>query len=242
MRLYQGDCLEIMPSIKQKSVDMVLCDLPYGRTRNKWDTQIPLDKLWAEFDRIVKDNGVIVLFAQTPFDKQLGSSNLKLLKYEWIWVKKQGSGHLNANKMPLKRHENILVFYKKLPKYHPQMTKGKAYTAISGRSSSNYNQQRSVTTINEGTRYPTSILEFKSEKGMHPTQKPVALCEYLIRTYTDEGDVVLDCCMGSGTTGVASCNLNREFIGIEKEQKYFYLSQKRIKESCVNKKLRSCGV
>jgi len=124
MRLFQGDCLEIMPRLDPKSVDMVLCDLPYGRTRNKWDTQIPLDKLWAEFERIVKDNGVIVLFAQTPFDKQLGSSNSKMLKYEWIWVKKQGSGHLNAKKMPLKRHENILVFYKNLPKYNPQMTEG----------------------------------------------------------------------------------------------------------------------
>lgn len=231
MRLYQGDCLEIMPRFDPKSVDMVLCDLPYGRTRNKWDTQIPLDKLWSELERIVKDNGVIVLFAQTPFDKQLGSSNPKMLKYEWIWVKKQGSGHLNAKKMPLKRHENILVFYKKLPKYHPQMAEGKAYTAQSGRASDNYGKQKSTLTVNNGTRYPTSILEFKSEKGMHPTQKPVALCEYLIKTYTDEGDTVLDCCMGSGTTGVASCKLNREFIGIEKEQQYFDLSLKRISES-----------
>ena len=231
MRLYQGDCLEIMAKLDPKSVDMVLCDLPYGRTRNKWDTQIPLDKMWAEFDRIVKDNGVIVLFAQTPFDKQLGSSNPKMLKYEWIWVKKQGSGHLNANKMPLKRHENILVFYKNLPKYNPQMTEGKAYTAQSGRASDNYGKQKSTLTVNYGTRYPTSILEFKSEKGMHPTQKPVALCEYLIKTYTDEGDTVLDCCMGSGTTGVASCKLNREFIGIEKEQQYFDMSLKRISES-----------
>lgn len=132
---------------------------------------------------------------------------------------------------PLKRHENILVFYKKLPKYHPQMTEGKAYTAKSGKASANYGEQQSTITVNNGTRYPTSILEFKSEKGMHPTQKPVALCEYIIKTYTDEGDTVLDCCMGSGTTGVASCKLNREFIGIEKEQQYFDLALQRISES-----------
>ena len=231
MKLYNDDCFCVMRNMPSRSVDMILTDLPYGTTRNEWDRPLPLDKLWTEFERIIKDRGAIVLFAQTPFDKILGASNPKLLKYEWIWVKRQGSGHLNAKKMPLKRHENLLVFYKKLPKYNPQMTEGKAYTAQSGRASNNYGKQKSTLTVNNGTRYPTSILEFKSEKGLHPTQKPVALCEYLIKTYTDEGDTVLDCCMGSGTTGVASCKLNREFIGIEMEQQYFDLSLKRISES-----------
>lgn len=228
MRLIQGNCLDIMPTLPSKSVDMVLTDLPYGTTRNNWDKTIPLPKLWEQFERLIKDRGVIVLFAQTPFDKYLGASKLKLLKYEWIWVKRQGSGHLNAKKMPLKRHENILVFYKRLPKYNPQMTAGKAYKIKSGRASANYGEQKNVVTENDGVRYPTSILEFNSEKGLHPTQKPVALCEYLIKTYTDEGDTVLDCCMGSGTTGVACRNLNREFIGIEKEQKYFDIALQRL--------------
>lgn len=232
--LYNDDCLCVMRNMASQSVDMILTDLPYGTTRNKWDKPIPLDKLWTEFERIIKDRGAIVLFAQTPFDKMLGASNPKLLKYEWIWVKRQGSGHLNAKKMPLKRHENILVFYKHTPKYNPQMTEGKAYTAKSGRASENYDKQKSVFTVNNGTRYPTSILEFNSEKGLHPTQKPVALCEYLIRTYTDEGDTVLDCCMGSGTTGVACRRLNREFIGIEKDAEMYEIAKQRIEEAECN--------
>lgn len=228
MMLYNDDCLCVMQGMASRSVDMILTDLPYGTTRNKWDKPLPLDKLWTEFERIIKDRGAIVLFAQTPFDKLLGASNPKLLKYEWIWVKRQGSGHLNAKKMPLKRHENILVFYKKTPKYNPQMTEGKAYTIKSGRASANYGEQKSVFTVNTGTRYPTSVLEFNSEKGFHPTQKPVVLCEYLIRTYTDEGDTVLDCCMGSGSTGVACRRLNRTFIGIEKDAEMYAIAKKRI--------------
>lgn len=217
-----------MAQLAAHSIDMIFTDLPYGTTRNKWDVKIPLDKLWEQFLRLIKDDGAIVLFAQTPFDKILGASQLKLLKYEWIWVKRQGSGHLNAKKMPLKRHENLLVFYKKLPTYNPQMTEGKPYISKSSSKSSNYDKQRTVVTINDGVRYPSSILEFKSDKGLHPTQKPVALCEYLIKTYTNAGDTVLDCCMGSGTTGVACMNTGREFIGIESSEKYFTTACQRL--------------
>lgn len=226
-----GDCLEVMPRIPDKSIDMILCDLPYGTTQNKWDSVIPLKQLWAEYERIIKDNGAIVLTAQTPFDKVLGYSNLKLLKYEWIWEKPQGTGHLNAKKMPLKNHENILIFYKELPIYNPQMTAGKPYKQKSGRGSTNYNKQHAVITDNKGERCPLTVLKFSPDKGLHPTQKPVALFEYLIKTYTNEGDVVLDNCIGSGTTAVACVNTKRNFIGIEIEEKYYKASLKRIAET-----------
>ena len=179
---------------------------------------------------MIKDNGAIVLTAQTPFDKVLGASNIENLKYEWIWVKSSGTGHLNAKKMPLKNHENILVFYKKLPTYNPQMTKGTPYTQKSGRASSNYNPQERVTTVNEGYRYPLTVQKFKSEKGLHPTQKPVELFEYLIKTYTNEGETVMDNCMGSGTTAIACMNTNRNFIGFELDKKYFELANDRIEK------------
>ena len=240
IQLYHGDCLEVMKTIPDKSIDMILCDLPYGTTQNKWDSVIPFEPLWKQYERVIKDNGAIVLFAQTPFDKMLGSSNLKLLKYEWIWDKKLGTGHLNAKKMPLKRHENILVFYKKLPTYNPQMTKGDPYNKgmVHGKSS-NYGKQREVAKKNiTGERYPTSILEYTNanrQNRLHPTQKPVDLLEYLIRTYTNEGEIVLDNCMGSGSTGVACLNTNRKFIGIELEEKYFNIAKNRIEEAQNNK-------
>lgn len=224
----QGDCLELMKDIPDGSVDMILADLPYGTTRNKWDSIIPLDELWEQYGRIIKDNGAIVLTAQTPFDKVLGVSNLKLLKYEWIWRKPSGTGHLNAKKMPMKNHENVLVFYKKLPTYNPQMTVGKPYTQKSGRASSNYNPQTSVVTVNAGNRYPLSVLEFATNKSLHPTQKPVALFEYLIKTYTNEGDLVLDNVAGSGTTGVAALNTNRNYILMEKEPEYVEIIKQRL--------------
>ena len=210
------------------SVDMILCDLPYGTTRNKWDSIIPLDDLWGHYKRIIKKNGAIVLFAQTPFDKVLGASNLEMLKYEWVWQKENGTGFLNAKKMPMKIHENILVFYQELPTYNPQMRTGfKPYTQKSGRGSSNYGEQVSVVTENSGERYPIDVLEFPRDKGkLHPTQKPVALLEYLIRTYTDEGDTVMDNCMGSGSTGVACVNTRRNFIGIELDPNYFETAKK----------------
>lgn len=229
--IHNQDCLEGMKAMPDKSVDMVLCDLPYGTTRNKWDTTIPLEQLWAQYDRIVKDNGAICLFAQLPFDKVLGASNLKNLRYEWVWKKKQGTGHLNAKKMPLKAHEVVLVFYKKPPIYNPQMRPGKPYTCKSGRGSSNYGDQEQVVTVNEGYRYPVDVLEFNSDKGLHPTQKPVALCEYLIKTYTNPGDTVLDNCMGSGTTAVACINTGRQYIGFELDPHYHEIAEQRVAEA-----------
>jgi site-specific DNA-methyltransferase (adenine-specific) len=236
INLLHGDCLEMMKDIPDKSVDMILCDLPYGTTQNKWDSIIPLDELWGQYERIIKERGAIVLTAQTPFDKVLGVSNLKLLRYEWIWDKRLGTGHLNAKKMPMKRHENILVFYKKLPTYNPQMTGGKPYDKGYGfRDSSNYGKQRAVSDKNDtGLRYPTSILDHSNanRRGkVHPTQKPVELMEYLIKTYTNEGETVLDNCMGSGTTGVACVNTNRNFIGIELDDECFEIAKQRISEA-----------
>jgi site-specific DNA-methyltransferase (adenine-specific) len=245
-KLYNGDCLEIMKSIPDKSIDMILCDLPYGTTRNKWDTVIDLDLLWSQYERIIKDNGAIVLFAQTPFDKVLGVSNLKMLRYEWIWQKNRGTGHLNAKKMPLKNHENILVFYKKLPTYNLQMREGDPYIRKNcGKSvlnKGNYGRMReSSTTICEGGRYPLDCLTFKVvERTVHPTQKPVDLLEYLIRTYTNEGELVLDNCMGSGSTGVGCINTDRRFIGIELDEGYFNIAKERI-EVAVEKKNNSSG-
>ena len=181
-QIFNGDCLEIMKSISDKSIDLILCDLPYGTTRNKWDSIIPLDKLWEQYERIIKDNGAILLFAQTPFAQQLGASNLKLLKYEWIWDKKRVTGFLNSKKMPMKRHENILVFYKKLPTYNPQLTKGKPYHTHNKAPSTNYNSfETNYETKNDGWRFPVDIQEFSPETGLHPTQKPVALLEYFIK-------------------------------------------------------------
>ncbi|MGD1416484.1 DNA-methyltransferase [Bacillus stercoris] len=228
------DCLEGMKLIKDKSIDMILCDLPYGTTQNKWDSIIPLDKLWQEYNRIIKDNGAIVLTAQTPFDKVLGNSNLKMLKYEWIWEKNRGTGHLNAKKMPMKSHENILVFYKKLPTYNPQMREGEPYIrkdcSKSSLNKGNYGKtNESHTTISEGGRYPLSVINFNSvERTIHPTQKPVELFEYLIKTYTNEGELVLDNCMGSGTTAIACINTKRNYIGFELEEEYIKLINERI--------------
>ncbi|WP_455938459.1 DNA-methyltransferase [Gemella morbillorum] len=238
VRLYKGDCLEKMKDIESKSIDMILCDLPYGTTRNKWDTVIPLELLWGQYNRIIKDNGAIVLFAQTPFDKVLGVSNLKMLRYEWIWEKTTVTGYLNAKKMPMKAHENILVFYKKLPTYNPQKTSGhkrkvsKAEHKINCAKTTTYGEY-GLTTYDSTERYPRSVQIFKSDKqkeALHPTQKPVILLEYLIKTYTNEEEIVLDNCMGSGSTGVACLNTNRKFIGIEKDGKYFDVACNRINE------------
>ena len=230
MTLLQGDCLELMKQVPDKSIDLILCDLPYGTTQNKWDTVIPFDKLWAQYNRIIKDNGAILLFSQMPFGANLIMSNPKMFRYEWIWEKTMATGHLNAKKMPLKKHENIMVFYKHLPTYNPQGLI-ELEEAIS--------RQKTCPTSNYGkcdkpykathTNYPTDILEYKHDKEkLHPTQKPVALLEYLIKTYTNEGDTVLDNCMGSGSTGVACKNTNREFIGMELDEKYFNIAKERI--------------
>ena len=228
-----GDCLELMQEVPAGSVDMILCDLPYGTTANKWDVRIDTALLWAEYERIIKANGAIVLFAQVPFNITLGNSNRRLLRYEWVWVKEQGTGFLNAKKMPLKIHENILVFYKRLPTYNPQFTKGKPYTTNgTGNHSSNYRKGRAFNTVNTGTRCPVDVLYFPREKEkLHPTQKPLALCEYLIKTYTNEGDTVLDNCMGSGTTCVAAANTKRHFIGFELCREYYEIAKNRIYKS-----------
>lgn len=253
-KIFNEDCLIGMQRIPDKSIDCIICDLPYGTTKNHWDSLVPLDKLWKEYKRIIKDNGAIVLFAQTPFDKVLGASNLEMLKYEWIWQKEMGTGFLNANFAPMKEHENILVFSKaaasvvkdksKAMIYNPQYKDGKPYTVIRKKTqvSTNYdfkNMANGVTTENCGFRFPTSILYFKRDKEkLHPTAKPVDLIRYLIRTYTIEGDLVLDNCVGSGTTAIAAMRENRHFIGFELEKKYYDIACKRIEEERQNLKLK----
>jgi len=238
IQLYNGDCLEIMKDLVDKSADLIFADLPYGSTNCKWDSLIDLDKLWIQYKRIIKDNGAIVLFAQTPFDKVLGASNLQMLKYEWIWEKTTATGHLNAKKMPMKAHENILVFYKKPPTYNPQKTFGHtpthAYTkTLEVQNKGEIYNKATQEIIGGGSteRYPRSVLLFPSDKQkehLHSTQKPLALCEYMIKTYTNEGDIVIDNCMGSGTTGVAAKILHRKFIGIELDNTYFKIAENRI--------------
>ena len=243
MQLLHGDCLELMKDIPDKSVDLVLCDLPYGTTKNEWDNIIPFETLWGGYVRIIKDNGAIVLFSQQPFTSKLISSNPEMFKYEWIWEKAMPTGRLNVHFAPLKCHENICVFAKKAAcyvndvknamNYYPQMTEGKPYKSKSGGKSTNYDTkwQKETVTINNGTRYPRDVLKFNHDRTrLHPNQKPVALCEYLIKTYTNEGETVLDNCMGSGSTGVACINTNRDFIGIELDDNYFDLAKKRIEE------------
>lgn len=233
-RVLHGSCFEWLPYVEDKSIDLILADLPYGTTQNKWDSVLPLDLLWDEYNRILKENGAVVLTAQTPFDKTLGVSNIQHLKYEWVWKKNVATGHLNAKKMPMKEHENILVFYKKMPTYNPQMSEGKPYTNKRkpiNDNGSNYGYIERTDTLNNGERYPKSILEFDRETGLHPTQKPVALFEYIIKTYTHEGETVLDNCLGSGTTAIACINTNRNFIGIEKEWVYYEIANKRIEEA-----------
>lgn len=235
IKLFNGDCLEVMEQLIKDGikVDLVLCDLPYGTTRNKWDSCIDLKRLWELYNKIVKENGCIALFAQTPFDKVLGASNLSMLRYEWIWQKEMGTGFLNAKRSPLKNHENILIFYKKLPTYNPQMLSGTPYKCKQGANTNNTydveHMKEDIVTVNTGERYPVTIIPFSRDKNkIHPTQKPVAIMEYFIKTYTNENELVLDNCMGSGTTGVACKNLNRNFIGIELDKKYFDIAKERI--------------
>ena len=231
IKLYNGDCLELMKEIPDKSIDMILADLPYGTTRNKWDEVLPFNALWKEYERIIKDNGAIVLHSQQPFTSKLIMSNLKIYKYSWVWSKSQVSGFLNAKKQPLREHEDICVFYKKQCTYNPQMTKGKMQLKNTGGDSSNYNKFEARPHYSD-EYYPKTILDFplRRFKGGHPTQKPVELAEYLIKTYTNEGDTVLDNVMGSGTTGVACKNLNRNFIGIELDETYFNIAKERIEK------------
>lgn len=241
MKLYCADCMDILKGIPEGSIDMILCDLPYGTTRNKWDVIIPLEPLWAQYRRIIKSNGVIALHGDMPFTAALVSAGKDLYRYELIWVKENGSDFLNANRKPLKAHESIQIFYKHQPTYNKQYVDGKPYKNRGGqrrKASPNWGKFRDgiLTDCSDGKRNPTTILKFPREKGLHPTQKPVKLEEWLIKTYTNPGETVLDNCMGSGTTGVACINTNRDFIGIEKNPDYYKTAISRIKEAQDNGK------
>lgn len=231
-KIYNEDCLEGMKRIPDKSIDMILCDLPYGTTACKWDVIIPFEPLWEQYKRIIKDNGAIVLFGSEPFSTLLRSSNLKMYRYDWIWEKEQGANFMNCKYQPYKVHETISVFSKKAHHYYPQMTEGKPYISGKGTSGDITKNVIKTQTINAGTRYPRSIIKFNTDKrkSLHPTQKPVALCEYLIKTYTNEGNLVLDNCMGSGTTAIACINTNRNYIGFELDKNNFDICQNRIAE------------
>lgn len=236
LKLIKGNCLDVMKDIPDCSVDMILCDLPYGITQNKWDSVIPFDSLWLEYNRIIKDNGAIVLFGQGLFSSRLACSNEKMFRYRLIWEKTKAGGFLNANRMPMQSHEELNVFYKKLPTYNPQMSEGEPYKRISvtNGDGKNYGKFSRIGMKKEncGTRFPRSVIRFKNDNhnSMHPTQKPIELLQYLIKTYTNEGDVVMDNCMGCGSTGVACKNTNRNFIGIEIDEDYYNTAVMRLRE------------
>ena len=223
-KLYQGDCLECMKEIPDESIDMILCDLPYGTTQNKWDSIIPFEQLWSEYNRIIKPNGAIVLTSQGVFTAQLILSQSKLFKYKWVWEKSKPTNFLNAKKQPLRKHEDVCVFYKKPPVYNPQMTQGEPYNkgVRKNQLSGSYGDFQPVEVSSAGERYPTDIIYVKTAESegevIHPTQKPVALGRYLIKTYTNPGDIVLDNTFGSGSFLVAALLEGRNFIGIEKNE------------------------
>lgn len=241
IKIYKSECIETMNKyLKNNSIDLIICDLPYGTTACKWDVIIPFDELWEQYERIIKDDGVIVLFGSEPFSSHLRLSNLKLYKYDIKWVKNKASNHINCKFQPLKNYEDILIFSKSAStyskrgnmKYNPQglieIVGGKIQNRVSNKAET-FHSSPNKKTIQKMSNYPKSILEFGVVmKPQHPTQKPVELIEYLIKTYSDEGDLVLDNCMGSGTSGVACINTNRRFIGIEKEDKYFEIAEERI--------------
>ena len=256
VQLINGDCLLEMNNIPDKTVDMILCDLPYevlnkGNKNATWDRLLPFDELWKQYNRIIKDNGAIVLFAQGMFTAQLMMSNPDMWRYNLVWDKVLTSGFLNAKRMPLRSHEDILVFYKSLPTYNPQMTEGKP---LHGKGSTYktkeltnncYGNLNATDDVRKGNteKYPKSIITFQKthpSKAVHPTEKAVSLLEYLIKTYTNEGEIVLDNCMGSGSTGVACINTNRNFIGMELTEKYFGIAKERINSAITEKeKLKS---
>ena len=239
IKLILGDCLVEMPKIADKSIDMILCDLPYGTTACKWDTIIPFEPLWKEYKRIIKDNGAIVLTAKQPFTSNLLLSNINMFRYELIWQKDKGTDFGNSNIKPLNAHENILIFYSKSPIYNKQMEIGKPYTKKNYRNNGNddlnFKSDNSGVWINNGERTPISVIKISRDNisrgtSIHPTQKPVALFEYLIKTYTNEGDLVLDNCAGSGTIAVACKNTNRNWCLIEKEVEYCEIIKERLQK------------
>lgn len=232
---YCMDCFDVMSQIDDKSIDMILCDLPYGTTQCSWDVIIPFDPLWEEYKRIIKDNGAIVLFGMEPFSSYLRISNIDIYKYDWIWDKVKGTGFLNAKKQPMRNHEVISVFYKNQCKYNPQMTENhERKVSLKRRNQPQtavYGKMDKVTYYDSTQRYPRSIQVFSTDtqkSSIHSTQKPVALCEYLIKTYTDVGDLVLDNCAGSCSTGIACHNTGRRFIGFEKDEEIFEKGNKRL--------------
>ncbi len=232
-----ADCFDVFPFIEDKSIDAIICDLPYGTTQCKWDSIIDLDLLWKEYKRIIKDNGAIVLTASQPFTTKLISSNYEMFRYEWIWEKTLFSNFALVKKQPAKLHENILVFYKKQPIYNPQMQEGKPYTdkprkRTMGVIGDAIGMKKAIE--NKGERYPSSVQKYSNGNNgtQHPTQKPIELFEYLIKTYTNENDMVLDNTMGSGTTNLACIKLNRKSIGIEKEKQYYDVAVRRASEYC----------
>ena len=240
INLMQGDCLERMKEIPDGSVDMVLTDPPYGTTQCKWDSVIPFEPMWEQLKRVTKKNSAIVMTASQPFTSALVMSNVKMFKYCWVWDKvNRPTGHLNAKKMPMRQTEDVSVFYAKPTTYNPQMSLGRPYSATGSKKSQNYGAQVKTTTkCVDGMRYPRDLLQIPAdERGtvgrIHPTQKPVALMEYLIKTYTNEGETILDFTMGSGTTGVAAKNLGRGFIGIELDETYFNIAKQRIEGTLI---------
>ena len=246
MKLYKGDCLEVMDRMIAEGVkvDAIITDPPYGTTACKWDSVIDFELMWEQLNRIIKPNGAIVLFGSEPFSSALRMSNIRNYKYDWVWEKSKATNFLNAKKQPLRAKENISIFYKEQPTYNPQMKKGEAYNkGVRKEQTSDdvYGSFEQTEVKSDGDRYPRDVLYFKTAesegKTFHKTQKPVALMEYLIKTYTNEGELVLDFTMGSGTTGVACKNLDRHFIGIEMDEGYFDIAKKRIEDTVVEKGL-----
>ena len=248
--LFNDDCLKVLPTIPDKSIDLILTDPPYGTTACSWDSMIPFDLMWNELNRIIKDNKAIVLFGAEPFSSNLRMSNIKNYKYDWIWEKDNGTNFASVKYQPFRVSENIIIFGKfpitYTPKnikcYNPQMTSGKPYKTISGKQKNesaiirkgSRENMSNYETINNGERYPRNIIKFNRDKNkIHPTQKPIALLEYLIKTYTNENETVLDFTMGSGSTGVACKNTNRDFIGIELDQEYFKIAKQRIESTLI---------
>jgi len=247
-KIFNEDCLEGMKRIPDKSIDMILCDLPYGTTACKWDSIIPLEDMWIQYKRIIKDNGAFVLTASQPFTTKLISSNMNMFKYNLVWEKPQGVDPFMAKKRPLNNIEDILIFFKKQPTYSPQYEIGKPYKVERDKkprkNEITNTLMKPTITVNGGNRLPKRIIKCNQERGLHPTQKPVALFEYLIKTYTNEGETVLDNCIGSGTTAIACINTGRFFIGFEMDKDYFDIANKRIEErqqSLVLKKALSHG-
>jgi len=236
--IYKGDCLELMPKfVESKSIDMIFCDLPYETTKCKWDIVIPFEKLWSEYERIIKDNGVILLFGNEPFSSVLRTSNLKLYRYDWIWEKTKATGFQNSKIQPMRKYENLSVFYKHKPTYNPQGIIKKKIGKTNVRTGSNIKNEHSFNTYNgkkpvaEFTNYPTNIVKFKNASGkghLHPTMKPLSLIEYMIKTYTNEGDLILDNTCGSGTTGLGAKNLKRDYIMMEQDPEYYEIACKRV--------------